>query len=295
MTNDVEAPTPALGLDKAALDAVHRAVATAINAVIGTPARDVLAWYADELTAAGGGTATATDRLIAIFSILTGLGMRESSGRLCVGADTPKSRGEPTTPENAEAGLFHVSWDSINGDADRQALFDAFKHRTDPKDIFGKGVTCSGADLDIHGNGEQAEFQTAMKDAPLFAALYAARIGWGRFLLSVSRRLSRIRPASGRALSRWRPSSRVPSSSLPQDRCSDATIPATVGEGTARGHETVVRIQPERSTGDLQDGQDRYRPSGGPFNPLGSRRADPSASSARRRVRSPARCSRDRR
>lgn len=49
-------------------------------------------------------------------------------------------------------------------------------------------MTCSGSDLDIHGNGEQAEFQTTMKGAPLFAALYTAtflrkkRGHWGPIL-----------------------------------------------------------------------------------------------------------------
>lgn len=124
-TDDAAASRP-LGLDKAVLDVMYRAVAVASDAAIGTPTHDVLAWYAEELNAGGATTATPTDRLIAIFSILTGLGMSESSGRFWVGADTPKSRGEPTTAENAEAGLFQVSRDSVDGDTDRQALFNAF-------------------------------------------------------------------------------------------------------------------------------------------------------------------------
>ena len=83
--------------------AIKKAVARATADAIGDKTADVLAWYAPELEAAGASTATAEDKLVALFAIMLGLGMRESSGQHCVGADTPEDRGEPTTEANAEA------------------------------------------------------------------------------------------------------------------------------------------------------------------------------------------------
>jgi len=155
--------------------AIKQAVARATASQIGDPSADVLAWYATELGAAGATTAAADDKLVALCSIMLGLGMRESSGQHCVGADTPEDRGEPTTEANAEAGLFQVSFDSIGSDPLRQGLFDAFKNRTDLLDVFSVGVTCSAADLHNVGSGAGAKFQETMKKCPLFAALYTAQ------------------------------------------------------------------------------------------------------------------------
>lgn len=153
---------------------IRTALQIATSSNLGSDSHDVLAWYSKELGAVKAGTATATDRLVAVFAIMIGLGMRESSGRYCVGADTPESRGEPTTPENAEAGLFQVSWDSIHENPDRNALFLLMKDGGDLFDVFSTGVSCRGDDLVIHGGGEQAAFQTAMKQNPFFACLYTA-------------------------------------------------------------------------------------------------------------------------
>src|SRR5262245_25525659 len=57
--------------------AIKKAVARATAAQIGDPSADVLAWYAPELGAAGATTAAADDKLVALFSIMLGLGMRE--------------------------------------------------------------------------------------------------------------------------------------------------------------------------------------------------------------------------
>ena len=165
--------------------AIRRALEIATAAEIGKPSRDVLAWYSQEIADAGASMTSPGERLVAIFAVIVGLGMRESSGRYCVGADTPESGGEPTTPENAEAGLFQVSWDSMDANADRRALFTAMKDGTDLLDVFNTNVGCHGDDLVIHGAGEQAQFQTAMKQNSLFACLYTAmfmrqpRSHWG--------------------------------------------------------------------------------------------------------------------
>ena len=155
-------------------------------------AHDVLDHYAPELAAAGATTATAADRLVSVFSVMMGLGPRESSGRNCCGPDTPEDRGPPghpvpTTPENAEAGLFQVSYDSIAGKAHRQALVDAYAGRQDLLVEFGEGARCErpGHWPPEVGAGKQAAFQKQMKECPIFAALYTAmflreqRTHWG--------------------------------------------------------------------------------------------------------------------
>ena len=155
--------------------AIKKAVARATADAIGDKTADVLAWYAPELAAVGASTATADDKLVALFAIMLGLGMRESSGQHCVGADTPEDRGEPTTEANAEAGLFQVSFDSIGSDPLRESLFEAFENRTDLLDVFRVSVTCSAADLHNFGTGAGARFQETMKKCPLFATLYTAQ------------------------------------------------------------------------------------------------------------------------
>lgn len=152
-----------------------KAVARATADHIGAPTSDVLAWYAAEIDAAGANTDIAENKLVALFAIMLALGMQESSGKYCEGADTEKNRGKPTTEANAEAGLFQVSYDSINNDRLNQALFDAYQDRTDLLDIFSVGVNCDEARWHNVGTGAGKRFQETMKRCPLFAVLYTAQ------------------------------------------------------------------------------------------------------------------------
>lgn len=144
---------------------------------------DVLDHYARELADAGASDTTAVERLVSVYSVMMGLGPRESSGRHCCGPDTPKDRGPkghpvPTTPENAEAGLFQVSYDSIAGLAHRQALVDAYAGRQVLLTEFGEGAHCdrpANWPAEV-GVGAPADFQKQMKECPLFAALYSAML-----------------------------------------------------------------------------------------------------------------------
>ena len=164
-----------------ALRAGDRFLVAATRPRTNDPKHDVLDFYAQELSAAGATDGSPTARLIALFTVMLGLGMRESSGRHCAGPDTPVDRGVPghpvpTTPENAEAGLFQVSHDSIAGHADRQALVDAYSGRTDLLAIFSEGAGCTKPDhwpADV-GTGPAAAFQAQTKECPLFAALFTA-------------------------------------------------------------------------------------------------------------------------
>src|SRR6185295_1269870 len=87
----------------------------------GDGALDAIAWYADEFNALGMDNSNAgPDVLRHLFVLLTGLGMRESSGKHCEGRDTTATN---TTADTAEAGLFQVSYNSRRAHFLLEALF----------------------------------------------------------------------------------------------------------------------------------------------------------------------------
>jgi hypothetical protein len=111
------------------------------------PHDDALSWYAPEFQALGLSNATASaDTLRHLFVLLTGLGMRESSGKHCEGRDTSAHN---TTAATAEAGLFQVSFNARSASPLLPPMFAAY--RANPSgfvDIFHEGVTCSAASLE---------------------------------------------------------------------------------------------------------------------------------------------------
>ena len=155
---------------------------------------DALAWYAPEFAALNMDNSSAgADTLRHLFVLLTGLGMRESSGRHCEGRDTSTTN---TGPETAEAGLFQVSHNSMSAHFLLNALFEQYKGLTDFDDVFKSGVVCSAASWKNWGSGEGAEFQALTKSCPAFACDYAAlalrkiRTHWG----PINRKAAELRP-----------------------------------------------------------------------------------------------------
>ena len=147
-------------------------VAIAIAAPpLGNDAQDVLDWYHATLANAALPLKDPIDRLTAIFVILLGLGMRESSGKHCEGRDMSA---ENVTAETAEAGLFQVSHNSIRAHALLQRLFDRYHGRDDLLTIFDDGVHCSASSWKNWGDGPGDDFQALTKSCPKFAVLYAA-------------------------------------------------------------------------------------------------------------------------
>jgi hypothetical protein len=132
--------------------ASKKAVVRATAEPIGDADHDVLKFYAPELVAAGASTDTPDAKLVALCSVMMGLGMRESSGRHCVGADTPEDR-HPL----------------------RRQLFIDYQGRTDLLDIFAEGVHCNNENWHNHGTGDGAKFQETMKKCPYFAVLYTVQ------------------------------------------------------------------------------------------------------------------------
>jgi hypothetical protein len=160
----------------------------------GDGATDALAWYGNEFSSLGMDNSNAgPDVLRHLFVLLTGLGMRESSGRYCEGRDTSAGN---TGGETAEAGLFQVSHNSIYAHFLLAALYAQYRGATDFQDIFREGVTCNGTSWNNWGAGDGRDFQALTKACPAFAVEYAAlalrkiRTHWG----PVIRRTAELRP-----------------------------------------------------------------------------------------------------
>lgn len=115
------------------------------------------------------------DRLRALFIILIGLGMRESSGGDDIGQDA--SAPENRTAEKAEAGLFQSSWNlrSTNPTEIRK-LFDYYSAHPNEgfADIFRAGTHPRPGAMKNYGDGDGAKFQELSKTCPAFAVQVAA-------------------------------------------------------------------------------------------------------------------------
>ena len=159
----------------------------------GHPLRDALAHYRSQFIAhgmdnSGGGV----DVLRHLFVLLTGLGMRESSGHYGEGRDASATN---TSAYTAEAGLFQVSYNSHTASLLLDRLLRQYRDRQDFLDIFKEGVSASPAGLANWGSGDGAEFQRLTKACPAFAIEYAAvalrhlRTHWG----PINRKAAEIR------------------------------------------------------------------------------------------------------
>lgn len=145
---------------------------------------DALAWYASIFSGLGMSNDVAgVDTLRHEYTLLMGLGLRESSGQYCTGRDTSASN---TSSDSAEAGAWQTSWDSHVVNAELPKIF--AKYRTSDVGCtlatFSRGVTCSAADWKDWGTGADGlDFQKRSKECPAFAAEYAAvmlRVDGGR-------------------------------------------------------------------------------------------------------------------
>jgi len=167
--------------------------ARAMSADVGQPDRDSLAHYAPELANAGAATNTPELRLRALFALMFGLGMRESSGKHCEGRDMSADNVSAAT---AEAGLFQASFNSMSASPILGAIFEAYRQRTDLSEVFAEGVSCRPSSWLDHGTGAGREFQQLSKACPRFAVEYAAvalrrlRRHWG----PINRKRAELRP-----------------------------------------------------------------------------------------------------
>ncbi len=133
---------------------------------------DVLTWYGDvfanlEMDNSESGLGI----LRHLWTLLYGLGMRESSGKYCCGRDMSASN---VSSDTAEAGLFQMSWNASNSSPHMERLLDEYSQDGAAIQgaiaIFKEGVKCSQKDFSCYGSGTGAMYQSLAKLEPQFAA-----------------------------------------------------------------------------------------------------------------------------
>jgi len=143
------------------------------QAETGESEEDALAWYAAEFAKIGMSNAVSgADTLRGLFTLLIGLGMRESSGKYYEGRDVSATN---TTSDTCEAGLFQMSWNMKTASPNMPRLLELFF--ADPNGflpIFSEGLTPTSAGLQNFGSGQGAMFQFMAKYSPAFAVMTAA-------------------------------------------------------------------------------------------------------------------------
>lgn len=150
-------------------------VSSAAGSVGRSPERtDGLVAYRAEFAALGRtNERSGADTLRNTYTLLIGLGMRESSGQYCVGRDRSANF---TSADSAEAGLFQTSWGVNRANPELASLFQ--RYRTDQSgcllNVFSQGVACGAHDAETWGEGTGAEWQKLSKTCPAFATEYAA-------------------------------------------------------------------------------------------------------------------------
>jgi hypothetical protein len=135
---------------------------------------DGLTWYDSKFRELGmPNNAAGLDTLRHAYVLLIGLGMRESSGRYCVGRDRSA---DFSSADSAEAGIFQTSWGVSRANSELPALFQQYRNNQNGclLDVFRQNVSCSEWDARTWGEGTGAEWQRLTKSCPTFATEYGA-------------------------------------------------------------------------------------------------------------------------
>jgi hypothetical protein len=160
--------------------------------------QDVLVYY-DPIFAAAGMTnnGSGSNILRHLFVLLTGVGVRESSGRYCMGRYMQQNF---STADSAEAGLFQASFDvTPHCKAILTKLFaDYSANPSGFLDTFKVGISCDAQNWKNWGDPSEPgyKFQQLTKTCPAFAAEFAAvglrnhRGTWG----SINRKIVEVVP-----------------------------------------------------------------------------------------------------
>lgn len=132
---------------------------------VGDAYKDVLAHYG--LNAPTGG-----ERIKQVYTLLIGLGMRESSGWYGCGRDTSADNVQVDT---AETGLFQFSYNLNSASPMLDVLYKEYKADESKclLSVFKEGFT-KPASSDFYGTGEGRYFQELARRCPAFAAEYTA-------------------------------------------------------------------------------------------------------------------------
>ena len=156
---------------------------TAFQKVVSQPVggeKDVLNRYAATLKAEGVPVATSEQRLRAVYTILFGLGMRESSGKYCCGRDASM---DFTAADTAESGLMQTSWNVRVVSPELPKLFAAYQGGRDcGLATFKEGVPASYCEkpsqVKLWGNPAHSgyAFQKLHKQCPALSVEFAAGV-----------------------------------------------------------------------------------------------------------------------
>lgn len=133
---------------------------------------DALSWYESTFDKLNLGIdENGPETLRSLYTLATGLGMRESSGSYCEGWDV--SAGSSRSSSEAEAGLFQTSYDSIGFSPELKKLYDEYRANSNRCYLaeFQEGASCSPRS--ILGTGAGATYQKFTKNCPAFATEYA--------------------------------------------------------------------------------------------------------------------------
>ena len=108
-----------------------------------------------------------------VWTILHGLGLRESTGRHCVGRDTTA---DWTKSETAETGLFQFSYNVTGFSSELKNIFNNYGSKKCYKEIFAKDMrACTAGDAKTWGNTQPGmKFQQDMKNCPAEAVEFGA-------------------------------------------------------------------------------------------------------------------------
>jgi hypothetical protein len=116
--------------------------------------------------------ATEKERIKKLYTLLIGLGMRESSGFYGEGRDTSASN---VTSETAETGLFQFSYNLRSASPELAKIYEEYKADESKcmLSIFKEG-NARIPKSDFYGTGEGRYFQELTRRCPAFAAEYTA-------------------------------------------------------------------------------------------------------------------------
>jgi hypothetical protein len=153
---------------------------------LGNPDKDALAYLAAEFREAEIDTGDGgVDTLRALFVLITGLSMRESSGSHWEGRDMSASN---VSPDTCEAGLLQTSYNIRSCAPDEiEGLFEEYME--DPngfRETFTKGLSPTTSNLDNYGSGaDGVASQWLSKFSPAYTILVSGigmrllRAHWG--------------------------------------------------------------------------------------------------------------------
>lgn len=172
-------------------------ISARMAAGLGDEDLDALTWYEDEFEELGEPLQHKEDRLRALFALMIGLGMRESSGNCWEGRDMSADN---MAADTCEAGLFQTSWNiSTAAAADFAKMTDMLWD--DPNgflDVFAEDITPTSSNLSCYGSGDGARYQWLARFCPLYACAVTAlglrlrRQHWG----PINRREAEVKQAA---------------------------------------------------------------------------------------------------